>query len=224
MMKCYVLTEQNMRGCGAADRHFMLGNWMARDIGTEGESEDFLVYDHPLLAALFSRHDKLVYQPARLFESLFDGRAGHRDDCGMTRLVHRLKLVKEIPLPALTDNHRRRFAIYCAREALASCDDQPWFKWADGWTSGVGRGPYADTFGCTAAETLHRAAQAADDAASAVYCLNGEHPPRVIDYTFRAATSAIRALCAIRPQTSEKWVSLAKHAIADEDKLQEEQE
>lgn len=216
MMQCYTLTER--------DTSFMLGNWMKRTVNKSGEDDGpewFAVYDHPLLAALFSRDGALAYRPGRLFESLFDGRSGHRDECGMVRFVHRLKLVKEVPLPELTDNQRRRFAIYCAREALASCDDQPWFKWADGWTSGDDRGLFANSNGRAAARTLHYAARAAKEAANAAYVEYGEP---VIVSTFRAATSAVRALCAIRPQTSEKWVSLAKHAIADENKLQEEQE
>jgi len=90
-------------------------------------------YTDPLLAILLNPIHAGIENP-KLWEAEGDGR--REDDHGLKVGYTRMRIVREIDVPVVSQESRVRFAIYCAREVF---DNTDWNSWADKWLSGEGR-------------------------------------------------------------------------------------
>ena len=148
-MKCYKLTDEKGRTRGGTQ----WGPGVTHEAPGTGElcSSGWIhCYDSPLVAVLMNPIHANIANP-RLWECEADGAA--LDDHGLKRGVQRLTTVREMPLPAVTTEHRVRFAILCASRV---CDDPAWLAWSAGWMANEDR-----------SEAAARAAWAAAAAAAA---------------------------------------------------------
>lgn len=114
-----------------------VGKWVEAtgDMETNGLCSNAYIhwYTNPLLAVFLNPAHAAIQYP-RLWEIETDGNElMDRELKGGSR---RVKLVREIPLPAVTLQQRIRFAILCAKQV---CTDVGWVEWADAWLSGVDR-------------------------------------------------------------------------------------
>lgn len=179
-------------------------------------------YTHPLLAVLLNPlHAGLIRY--RLFEALNQlvcpdcrglAEDDRGDDCprcahsiprgtvGAMLTDHGLKvgcsvlmLTKELPVPAVTTNHRVHFAILCA---LAVYSEPSFVTWAEKWLSGEDRSVMAAMVATWAARAMV-AEKTAMVAAEAAW----------------AATWAARAARAARVRTAVDLIQIAEAACAD---------
>lgn len=131
-MKCYKLLSQDMtsyRGCS-----WTLGEWKgSNSLGPFCGPGGFHGYEHPLLAVLHNPLHANIRDP-RLFEAEAAGEIAH--DGKMQLKAQRMRIVREITVPAVSLEQRVAYGIYCAK---AIYDDPQWNSWADSWLSGVDR-------------------------------------------------------------------------------------
>lgn len=194
----YKLTDENMRTYNGFA-------WeLNKTYSTDGKGDlcgpGWLhAYTDPLLA-VFLNPIHADFAAPRLFKARGSGR--HKNDRGLKCGVTQLRLVKELPLPAVTMVQGVAFGILCAK---AVCRDKTWNKWADAWLSGVDRSDVAAAraayvaYAADAADAAAYAAYAAADAARAAYAA---------DAAAYAADAAARA--AAKPLNLKK---LAKQAL-----------
>lgn len=138
MTKLYKLTDKQGRTRAGEDNELTWPVGVAHKTagtGTRlGTADVIHAYEHPLIAVLMNPvHADLNPNTMRLFvaEGEIVAREGQLK-CG----VHALKIVEEIPVPALTTEQRIKFAILCAKSV---CKDAEWNAWADKWLSGEDR-------------------------------------------------------------------------------------
>lgn len=211
-MECFKLTGRHLDTYNGF--LYTFGVWTPKlgGIGKLCSASWYHVYDHPLVAAMFNPMHANIKRP-RLFEASYDGRMATFDDNGTKRGVARLRLVKEIPLPALTATQRVRFAIYCARRVY---DSGAWTLWSNAWLDGTDRS-------ASTADRLvidcRRNAGGACDAASFATRTVGE--PHNMAYCAARAAESIIPLT-VRSPGVNIWVDTIKRAIKDENKFQEE--
>jgi hypothetical protein len=132
----YKLTDQNMQthnGC-----KWVLGE----EKRTSGEGElcgpGWLhFYDSPLIAVLHNPIHAGIENP-RLFKVKVGGR--HKDDRGQKCGFTKAKLVKEMPLIAITQVQRTAYGILCGLEV---CNGPVFVKWAKNWLNGKDRSAWA---------------------------------------------------------------------------------
>jgi hypothetical protein len=89
-------------------------------------------YDDLLLAVFMNPVHSNINLPV-CYETERDG---DTETDGVKRGSRRLRLVRKVELPHVTDEQRVRFAILCAKEV---CEDKQWLKWADKWLSSKSR-------------------------------------------------------------------------------------
>lgn len=128
----YKLTNQNLQTYGGFQ-------WTLGNKETASGEDDLCgpgwlhYYHHPLLAVLLNPIHANIKEP-RLFEVLAEGE--HKDDRGLKGGCTEMTLLKEIPLPEVTEEHRIAFGILCAKEVE---EGKEWNEWADNWLSGKDR-------------------------------------------------------------------------------------
>jgi hypothetical protein len=115
-------------------------------------------YSDPLLAAFLNPiHAK--FAAPRLFQVEVAGKV--KEDHGLKLGCTRMRLVKELEMPAVTTEQRIKFGILCALEV---CKDPQFVAWAANWLDGTDRSKEATA---AAADAAWAAADAADAAAAA---------------------------------------------------------
>ena len=154
-MIAYKLTDQGMNTYGYT--HWTLGEW--KETNGEGDlcSPGWLhYYSHPLLAVFLNPTHAHFANP-RLFEIEVAGDI--KEDCGLKFGCTKMRLVRELQLPAVTVEQRVKFAIYCALEV---CADPAFVKWANGWLDGTDRSKAAAAYinAAYAADAAYYAARA----------------------------------------------------------------
>ena len=165
-MGYYKLTDQNMQTYGGFQ--WKLGKWRAALGGSDQGlcSDGWLhCYDSPLLAVLHNPIHANIENP-RVFEVEVLGDT--KDDNGMKRGFPKMKLVKEIPLPEVTQEQRIRYGILCVK---AVCNDPAFIMWANRWLSGEDRTRAAEEAAVAAAGL---GVQVRVDPAGNVYALYAE--------------------------------------------------
>jgi len=86
-------------------------------------------YTSPLLAVLMNPvHADFIAPKLWIADGI-----GEAISDGLKVGVKKLTIIREIPLPDVTDEHCMRFAILCAKRVTHS---REWKKWADNWLSG----------------------------------------------------------------------------------------
>jgi hypothetical protein len=160
----YKLTDQNMRT--HKGYQWELQQW--KETNGEGElcSPGWLhYYSDPLLAAFLNPiHAK--FAAPRLFQVEVAGKV--KEDHGLKLGCTRMRLVKELEMPAVTTEQRIKFGILCALEV---CKDPQFVAWAANWLDGTDRSAdaaaaRAATWAAAAADAAARAATWAADAAA----------------------------------------------------------
>jgi hypothetical protein len=103
LRKLYKLTDENM--CTYNNTQWVLGEWKE----TDGEQQRLCTdswlhaYESPFIAVLMNPDHRNFTNP-RLFEAEGDGY--YLDDNGLKCGVSKLRLVKEIPLPVVTNKQK----------------------------------------------------------------------------------------------------------------------
>lgn len=236
-MKCFKITTQTLRAYGGFQ--YTLGVWTPK---LDGEmplctSSWYHVYDHPLLAAMFSAIHGRAATP-KLFEATYDGRLKTKDANGLMRGVVRVRLDKVVSLPVFSPEQRVRFAIYAARAVYHGSE---WITWSNHWLGGLDRSEKAahaarrsvkgeDSYSGRAAKGAAHAAEYADGTEPAPLSARGvERWEEWLKMGVRESAGAAKmagfsrstkAHPPLPPRTSSYWVKLIEKAIIDEDKLQ----
>jgi hypothetical protein len=189
-MPYYKLTDKNMRTYGGFqwelnENHKTSGN------GGLCSSGWLRCYDDPLLAVLLNPIHDNIKKP-RLFKIKVSGKK--KTDKGLKFGFTNMKLVKEIPLPKITDLQRAAFAILCAKKVY---NNARFNKWADKWLSGEDRSARSAAWAVAeTAETVEAAwavawaVEAARAAAAAAWAV--AETAETVE-TARAAEAAARA-------------------------------
>ena len=129
----YKLTNEN--GCTFGCTRWGPG---IKNVATGDQRQDLYsdgwihAYESPLLAVLMNPLHA-AFQNPKLWEAR--GVIGKREgqlQCGCRTVT----TIRELPLPAVTEEQRIRFAIYCA---LAVSTNEYFITWAHNWLNGVGR-------------------------------------------------------------------------------------
>ena len=150
-MKAYKLTTKDMTTHG--DCKWTVGKW--KETSGEGDlcGPGWLhYYSDPLLAVLLNPLHADIDGP-RLWEIEAEGE--HKHDRGLKSGCTKMRLVREIDVPKISNTQRVAFAILCAK---AVYKDNAFTVWADGWLSGKDRTIAA----ASAASAAYAAAYAAD--------------------------------------------------------------
>ena len=206
----YKLTTQDMltRKGKANETHWTVGEWVeASNDCSSGLCSDGYVhwYADSLLAVLLNPIHANIDSP-RLWEVETGGY--EQTDGQLKGGSQKVRLLKEMPLPAVTVEQRIRFAILCGQEVYA---DAAWNLWADNWLSGKDRTATAATAAFAAANAAARddardaAAAAADAAYAAAYA------------AYAAADAAFAAAAAAEPARAAFAAAYAANARADID-------
>jgi hypothetical protein len=188
------------------ETHWTVGEWVeANNDGLKGLCSDGYVhwYADSLLAVLLNPIHADIDNP-RLWEI---ETAGYELTDGQLKGGSQsVRLLREIPLPAVTVEQRIRFAILCGQEVYA---DAAWNLWADNWLSGKDRTATAATAAFAAANAAARddardaAAAAADAAYAAAYAA----------YAAADAAFALTADAAAAAADAEAILRAAEHEI-----------
>ena len=195
-MKAYKLTDSSMRTYGGCQ--WVLGEAKtALGTGQLCTPRWLHYYSHPALAVLFNPiHAALNPQTMRLFEATATGK--HKHDRGLKSGCTKLTLVRELPVPVITNDQRVEFAI---RVAMTCCHEAEWLLWAQGWIDGTDRSTTAaaaatraatvattaDATAATyAAATAANAAHYANAAAAATYAANAADDAAAENVDFEA--------------------------------------
>jgi len=165
MMTLYKLTNQHLQTHGGYQ--WTVGEWRETDGSGDLCGPGWLhAYEDPLLAALLNPIHANIDAP-RLWECEADGDG--KDERGLKCGVRRLRLVREMPLPAVTTTQRVAFGILCAGSMYPGTN---WALWAERWLSGEDRAAaaaYAAAYAAHAAHAAYAAAAAAAYAAADAY-------------------------------------------------------
>ena len=181
------LTDQDgyTRRDSTGETLWRIGEWHEAKPGDDTLCTDKWIhcYAHPLLAVLHNPAHANIENP-RMWECEVDGDVKH--DGLMKSGTKRLRVIKEIIVPVVTNDQRIAYAIYCAMSVYG---DPDWIKWADGWLSGEDRSANA-AYAAYAAYAAAYAAYAAAYTAYAAYAANAA-------YAAYAASNADLLLCAL---------------------------
>lgn len=90
-------------------------------------------YTHPMLAVLLNPIHANIADPVLY---LAEGGGQVRDDHGLKVGYTRMRIMMALPLPALTTEHRVRFALACA---ALTYEGPRWLAWAHDWLVGRDR-------------------------------------------------------------------------------------
>lgn len=97
------------------------------------------VYDHPLIAVLLNyMHGAFNPDDMHLWECECNGE--QKTDRGLKSGFTRVKTIKRIPVPQITDEQRILIGIFCAKKVEKS---SLWNEWADNWVNKKERGTFA---------------------------------------------------------------------------------
>jgi hypothetical protein len=195
------LTDQDLKtynGC-----QWALGEWKETSGNGDLCSPGWLHgYKHPLLAVLLNPIHATFDNP-RLFRIEVAGLM--KDDLGLKFGATEMRLVEEISLPAVTDEQRVRFAIFCALEV---CKDAKFVAWANRWLSGEDQSSAAAESAQAAAQAAALAAEsAAAESAWAAAALAAESAWAAAESAWAAALAAESAQAA--------WAAQAARAAAE---------
>ena len=164
MTKLYKLTDEQGRTRAREDNELTWAvgvEHKTAGTGTRLCTADVIhAYEHPLIAVLMNPVHA-DFNPATMRLFVAEGEIVVHEGqlkCG----VHALKIVEEIPVPALTTEQRVKFAILCAKLV---CKDAAWNAWADKWLSCDDRSAAAAA--AAGAETAEAAAKEARAEAAA---------------------------------------------------------
>ena len=148
------LTNQEMRTHG--QHQWILNEWCETDGVDELCGPGWLhAYTHPLLAVLLNPIHANLSDP-RLF--VIETGGTRKDDRGLKVGFTKMRLAREMPLPAVTREHRVAFGILCALEVY----NVPEFvSWAQAWLSGENRSRSAARSAESAARSAESAAESA---------------------------------------------------------------
>ena len=175
------LTDENMQTYNKTQ--WQLQQWQETDGSEELCSPGWLhYYSHPLLAA-FLNPIHADFATPRLFEIEIAGKI--KEDHGLKLGCTKLRLVKEIAVPAVTLEQRIKFGILCALEVYK---DAKFVQWANNWLDGTDRSR-------AAANAAYAAARAAADAAA--------------DAAYAAAATADAAYAATNAAKSAAYAAYA---------------
>lgn len=159
----YKLTTQDMKTRAGKSNEvtWEVGKWVEAtgDIG-DGLCSDAYIHWYegsPELAILLNPIHANIKKP-RCWEVECGGEEAM--DHGLKGGSRRVRLVREVPVPEITIEHKVRFAILCAKE---TCGDPAWNQWADRWLSGEDRSERASR---AAAGAATRAAREAAESAA----------------------------------------------------------
>jgi hypothetical protein len=155
-MIAYKLTDENLQTHNYTQ--WQIGEW--KETNGEGDlcGPGWLhYYSSPLLAVLLNPIHAGFENP-RLFEIEVAGEI--KEDRGLKFGCTKMRLVKELELPAVTMEQRIKFAIYCALEI---CAEPEFVKWANGWLDGTYRSRAAVTEIAVWAANVVDAAAATDN-------------------------------------------------------------
>jgi class 3 adenylate cyclase len=193
----------------------------ASRLGVGDDDGRIRCYATPAVAALLNAQYERFRMP-RLWEAIVDVEATRGDAivaCG------EVATTRQVTLPTLTGLHHARFAVLCARVALADGEEGAQFAdWADGWlagqdNSGVGARALADAFEDEAhsgtdlahpevlmAANAARAAMHASRLAWLVGRARDEENSRAIDLATEAIRTALRMTRLDLPALAEQAV------------------
>ena len=128
----YKLTKQDLTTYNGFQ--WTIGEW--KETSGEGElctSGWLHCYTNPLLAILLNPIHARISNP-KLFEIEVDGKC--LTDYGLKEGWTKMKLVKEIAIPEITNIQKVAFAILCALEVY---HDEKFVEWANNWLNGKDR-------------------------------------------------------------------------------------
>lgn len=129
MITRYKLTTQSLTTHGCCE--WKLNKWKKRNGKGFLCSKGWLhCYTDPVLALLLNPIHAAILEP-RLWEVEVDGLS--KEDAGLKEGWTRMRLLREIPLPTVTETHSVAFGILCAKKV---CFAVNWVSWADDWLSG----------------------------------------------------------------------------------------
>jgi hypothetical protein len=148
-------------------------------------------YSDPLLAA-FLNPIHAGFAAPRLFQVEVAGKV--KEDHGLKLGCTKMRLVKELEMPAVTMEQRVKFGILCALEV---CKNITFVQWAANWLDGTDRSKKAaDAAAAARADAARDAAWAA--ARAATWAADAAAAARAADAAARDATWAAAAAAAAR--------------------------
>lgn len=207
-MKCYKILNNDMTSYGGCK--WAIGEWNDADsLGPFCRPGGFHGYEHPLLAVLHNPLHANIREP-RLFEAEADGEIAH--DGKMLLKAKRMRIVLEIPVPAVSIAQRVAYGIYCAKAVYSN---QEWTRWADAWLSGEDRSWMATV---DAAELASREAEASWAEAAEWESADKTWAELKTVYAARAAKSALAADATARAAwaaESTEWLAVATETPDD---------
>ena len=131
-MKAYKLTDQNMQTHNGYQ--WKLQEWQETNGKGELCGSGWLhYYSDPILALLLNPIHAAIAAP-RLFEAEIAGKV--EGDHGLKAGCTKMRLVKELQLPAVTMEQRIKFGILCALEVY---QEPSFVQWAAKWLDGSNR-------------------------------------------------------------------------------------
>lgn len=157
-------------------------------------------YHHPLLAVLLNPIHGNFNNP-KLWEVNAEGEI--LDDKGLKGGCTELTLVKELPLPQISQTQKVAFAILLSKKIFNNVD---WNKWADNWLSGKNR----------TSQKARAAARTTMAAALAVEWTEARAAETAAMAAARAAETAARAVAIAAEWGTEKGKGINLIEIAEE--------
>jgi hypothetical protein len=153
-MKYYKLTNQKLQTYDGFQ--WQVGKWIETSgIGDLCTAGWLHCYNHPLLAVLLNPMHANISNP-KLFK--VEVRGKEKIDKGLKFGFSKMRLVKEIELPIITQIQQVAFTILCAKKVYK---DKKWNRWADNWLSEKDRSKNAADVTADAAYVAYVAADAA---------------------------------------------------------------
>lgn len=183
----YKLTDQDMRTHGGC--RWALGEWRETDGSGELCSKGWLHWYHDQLLAVMLNPVHVKFAQPRLFEAEADGTL--RDDRGLKGGSTRLRLTRELPVPAVTRTQHIAFGVLCA-QAVTGDRIPAWSAWADRWLSGEDR-TAAEAWAAAVAWAARAAPESAESAESAAWAARATESSESVVWAARAAAAAAGA-------------------------------
>jgi len=213
MKTAYKLTDSKMRTYNGFQ--WELGKWYKKTGEEDLCSSDWLYfYNNPLIGMFMNSIHANIENP-RLFRAEVEG--NFIDDNGLKCGYSRARLIKELPVPQISNVQRVRFAILCAKEVYKG---KKWNKWANNWLSEKDRTEEsAASVAYTAESVAYAAKSTASTAKSAESAFYATKSTMVAFYVtkstmiaFYAAKSAESAAKSASIATKSKKIDLIKIA------------
>jgi hypothetical protein len=156
---------------------------------------------HPLLAVLHNQLHANIRDP-RLFEAEAAGKTIY--DWQMQLKAQRMRIVREITVPAISLEQRVAYGIYCAKAVYS---DPRWNEWADAWLSGMDRSQSAAKSAVKEAYRQCKAAALAADAAMRAALVADE-----LCAADAAGKQTLVTWVAVKAAAAAKWAALTGRA------------